>query len=66
VNVLFDGPLYKRSMNVNFVILIENGYVFHGCWKGDVLRETMNARNRWWRVLRMVALTFAKQVLCWI
>jgi hypothetical protein len=30
-------------MNVNFVILIENGYVLHDCWKGDVLRETTNA-----------------------
>jgi hypothetical protein len=27
-------------MNVNFVILIENGYMLHACWKGDVLRET--------------------------
>jgi hypothetical protein len=30
-------------MNVNYVILIENGYVLHDCWKGDVLRETTNA-----------------------
>jgi hypothetical protein len=30
-------------MNVNSVILIENGYVLHDCWKGDVLRETTNA-----------------------
>ena len=30
-------------MNVNYVILIENGYVLHDCWKGDVIRETMNA-----------------------
>jgi hypothetical protein len=29
-------------MNVNYVILIENGYVLHDCWKGGVLRETMN------------------------
>jgi hypothetical protein len=26
-------------MNVNSVILIENGYVLHNCWKGDVLRR---------------------------
>jgi hypothetical protein len=39
VNVWFDGPLYKRSMNVNYVILIENGYVLHGYKKGDVLRR---------------------------
>jgi hypothetical protein len=32
-------------MNVNFVILIENEYVLHDCWKGDVLRETTNARK---------------------
>jgi hypothetical protein len=30
-------------MNVNYVILIENEYVLHDCWKGDVLRETTNA-----------------------
>ena len=27
-------------MNVNFVILIENGYVLHACCEGDVLRDT--------------------------
>jgi hypothetical protein len=37
VNFLFNGPFFKRSMNVNYVILIENGYVLHDCWKGDVL-----------------------------
>jgi hypothetical protein len=42
VNALFDGPLYKRSINVNFVILIENGYVLQDYWKGDVLRHTAN------------------------
>jgi hypothetical protein len=40
VNVCFDGPLNKMSMNVNFVILIENGYVLHDCCEGDVLRDT--------------------------
>jgi hypothetical protein len=30
-------------MNVNYVILIENGYVLYDCRKGDVLRETTNA-----------------------
>jgi hypothetical protein len=40
VNVCFDGPLNKRLINVNFVILIEIGYVLHGCYEEDVLRET--------------------------
>ena len=30
-------------MNVYYVNLIENGYVLHDCWKGDLLRETTNA-----------------------
>ena len=30
-------------MNVNSIILIENGYVLHDCLKGDVIRETTNA-----------------------
>jgi hypothetical protein len=30
-------------MNANSIILIENGYMLHDFWKGDVLRETMNA-----------------------
>jgi hypothetical protein len=46
VNVCFDGPLNKRSMNVNYVILIENGYVFHDLCEGDVLRETMIANEK--------------------
>jgi hypothetical protein len=53
-------------MNVNYVILIENGYVLHDCWKGDVLRETTNAMKRWWRGPGMVALTSTEPVLCWI
>jgi hypothetical protein len=53
-------------MNVNYVILIENGYVWHGCLKGDLLRETMNARKRWRRGPGMVALTSIEPILCWI
>jgi hypothetical protein len=33
-------------MNVNYVILIENGYVFHDLCEGDVLRETMIANEK--------------------
>jgi hypothetical protein len=53
-------------MSVNYVILIENGYVLHDYWKVDVLREAMNARKRWWRGPRMVVLTSTEPVLWWI
>ena len=33
-------------MNVNSVILIENGYIFHDLCEGDVLRETMIANEK--------------------
>jgi hypothetical protein len=33
-------------MNVNSVILIDNGYVLHDCCEGDVLRETTMANEK--------------------
>ena len=39
-------------MNVNSVILIENGYVLHDCRKEDVLRETTNAMKEMVKVTR--------------
>ena len=33
-------------MNVNSIILIENGYVLHECCEGDVLRGTMIANEK--------------------
>jgi hypothetical protein len=46
VNDCFDKCLNKRWMNVNFFILIENGYILHECCEGDVLRETMIANEK--------------------
>ena len=51
-------------MNVNYDILIENGYVLHDFWKGDVIRETTNVMKRWWRGPGMVLLTSIEQILC--
>ena len=33
-------------MNVNHVILIDNGYVLHDCCEGDVVRETTIANEK--------------------
>jgi hypothetical protein len=51
-------------MNVNFVILIDNGYVLHDYCEGDVLRETTMAIEKVVEGTRMVALTSTKPVLC--
>jgi hypothetical protein len=67
VNVCFDGPLNKRSTNVNSVILIENEYVLHDCCEGDVLRERPRLlMKRWWREPGMVVLTSTEPVPYWI
>jgi hypothetical protein len=39
--------------------------VFHGCWEGDVLKETTMANERWWKGLGMVALTSTEPVPYW-